>query len=87
MDKLEDAIAILKKALEVGRKAIRIHEVLALGTTSKRLLYRAYEDHAVCHVNQAKFYGRMKGEIFIPFAGVLTWRCIHPRVHELDNQP
>ena len=67
LGKLENAIEILKEAIVIGKRVIRVQEVLALGTTSKRMLYRAYEDHAVCHINLAKFYGRQRGEHAIHF--------------------
>jgi len=57
--KLDDAIQKLKEAADVGRKVISIQETLALGTTSKRMLYRAYEDHGVCNSYLAEFYGRL----------------------------
>ena len=59
--KLEDAIHKLREAVDVGRKVITIQEALALGTTSKRMLYRAYEEHAVCNAYLAEIYGRLGG--------------------------
>ena len=59
--KLEDAIQMLRKAVDVGRKVITIQEALALSTTSKRMLYRAYENHAVCNAYLAEIYGRLGG--------------------------
>lgn len=58
---MDDAIQKLKEAADVGRKVISIQETLALGTTSKRMLYRAYEDHGVCNSYLAEFYGRLGG--------------------------
>ena len=63
--KLEDAIHKLREAVDVGRKVITIQEALALGTTSKRMLYRAYEDHGVCNSYLAEFYGRMGGLYYV----------------------
>ena len=65
--KLEDAIQMLRKAVDVGRKVITIQEALALGTTSKRMLYRAYEEHAVCNGFLADVYGRLGGMYCILF--------------------